>query len=64
MYYNVHCTNVGMYISDFLQNFSEMFQTILNSAWLSHAEGWKSQTLYTTALHAATREGYSGDSDL
>jgi hypothetical protein len=49
-----------MYISDFLQNISKMFQTILNSAWLSHAahaEGWKSQTLYITALHAATREG-------
>jgi hypothetical protein len=40
MYFNVHCTNVGMYIS----------------AWLAHAKGWKSQTLYTTALHAATRE--------
>ena len=64
MYYNVHCTNVVMYISDFLQNLSKMFQTILNSAWLSHAEGWKSQTLYTTELHAATREGYTGDSDL
>jgi hypothetical protein len=39
MYYNVHCTNVGMYISDFKKNLSKMFQTILNSAWLSHAKG-------------------------
>ena len=57
MYYDVHCTNVEMYISDFLKTLFKMFQTILNSAWLSHAEGWKSQTLYTTALHAATKEG-------
>jgi|LakMenE01Jun11ns_1017448.scaffolds.fasta_scaffold7164546_1 hypothetical protein len=57
MYYNVHFPNVGMYISDFVQNLSMMFQTILNSAWLSHAEGCKSQALHTTALHAATREG-------
>ena len=57
MYYNVHCTNVGMYISDFLQKISKMFQTILNSALMAHAEGWKSHTLYTTALHTVTREG-------
>jgi hypothetical protein len=57
MYYSVHRTNEGMYISDFKKFLSKMFQTILNSAWLSHAKGWKSQTLYTTALHAAPREG-------
>ncbi len=42
MYYNVHCTFIGMYISDFLKILSKMFcsvlQNILNSAWQASAK--------------------------
>ena len=29
MYYNVHCTFIGMYISDFLKILSKMFCSVL-----------------------------------